>query len=206
MRARLTKELENRSDLLAIFDLIEENSRVIDLGCGEGVLLFHLKTQKNCSVCGVEISQEKILECVAKNVPVIHGDLDNGLDDYPDDSFDCVVLSQTLQAVARPDKLLKDMMRVGKKAYISLINIGYIRARLQLALEGRMPLTHSLPTPWYKTKNIHLCTILDFENLCAELGFLIEKRVPLGYRSHLLARLMPNIFAPTCVFVVSKRN
>ncbi|HPN83991.1 MAG TPA: methionine biosynthesis protein MetW, partial [Victivallales bacterium] len=119
MKNLLMKELEDRPDLLVIFDLIEKSSKVIDLGCGEGILLNHLRLQKGCSVCGIEYSQDKILECVGRGVPVIHGDLDDGLGDYPDDSFDCAVLSQTLQAVKRPDKLLKDMMRVGKKAYVS---------------------------------------------------------------------------------------
>ncbi len=204
MKMILRKELEDRPDLLAIFDLIEPSSKVIDLGCGEGILLNHLKLQKNCSVCGLEISQEKILECVARGVPVIHGDLDDGLEGYPDNAFDCVVLSQTLQAVRRPDKLLQDMMRVASRAYVSLINIGHVRARLQIAAGGTMPVTHSLPSQWFETKNIHLSTILDFRNLCSELGFAIDKTVPLGYRSHFLARLWPNLFAPTCVFVVSK--
>jgi len=204
MKALLTKELIDRPDLLVIFDLIENGSRVIDLGCGEGILLYHLKKQKNCSICGVEISQDKIIECVAKGVPVIHGNLDNGLSDYPDNSFDCVILSQTLQAVARPDKLLKDMMRVSKKSYISLINIGYIKARLQIAFSGKMPITKSLPTPWYKTKNIHLSTIRDFEILCRELGFKIEKRIPIS-RHTILSKIMPNLFSETCVFVISKK-
>ncbi|HPO89991.1 MAG TPA: methionine biosynthesis protein MetW [Victivallales bacterium] len=203
MKKLLTKELINRPDLIVIFDLIEEGSRVIDLGCGEGILLYHLKKQKNCSVCGVEISQDKIIECITRGIPVIHGNLDNGLNDYPENSFDCVILSQTLQAVARPDKLLKDMMRVSKKSYISLINIGYIGARVQIAFAGKMPITKSLPTPWYKTKNIHLSTIIDFEILCYELGFKIEKRIPISQYTF-LSKLMPNLFSEMCVFVISK--
>jgi methionine biosynthesis protein MetW len=206
MKNLLMKELEDRPDLLIIFSLITKKSKVLDLGCGKGILLDHLRFQKECRVCGIEVSQKKILECVERGVPVIHDDLDNGLNDYPENSFDCVVLSQTLQAVRRPDALLKDMMRVGHKAYVSLINIGHIRARLQLALKGIMPLTPSLPYQWFETKNIHLSTIRDFRKLCEQLDFTIEKTIPLGYRSHFLARLWPNIFAPTCVFVISRKT
>jgi methionine biosynthesis protein MetW len=204
MKNLLKKELENRPDLLVIFDLIPEKSRIIDLGCGEGILLYHLIRQKKCYGCGVELTQEKIIECVARGVPVIHEDIDKGLNDYSDQCFDYVILSQTLQAVKRPDLLLKNMLRVGRKAVISFINIGHIRSRLQLAVGGVMPVTASLPYKWFETANIHLSTICDFRNICVSLGLKIEKEFPLGYRSHLLAELWPNIFASNCVFIVSK--
>ena len=148
------------------------------------------------------MSHAKILECVKKGVPVLHGNLNDGLSEFSDKSFDFVVLSQTIQAVQRPDELIEDMMRVGRKGLISFMNIGYLGARLQLAFKGRMPVTRTLPDSWYDTPNIHLGTIKDFRNLCKKKNIKITKEIPFGERSNLLASCCPNLFAPTCVFVI----
>lgn len=195
-------ELTLRPDLLIIADIITEGSSVLDLGCGNGALLHMLRSEKNIYGCGVEISQPKILECVKKGVPVLHSNLNDGLSEFSDNSFDFVVLSQTVQAVQRPDKLLEDMMRVGRKGLVSFMNIGYLPARLQLFFKGKMPVTKTLPHAWYNTPNIHLATICDFRDLCREKDLKIIKEIPFGERFNLLASSCPNLFAPTCVFVI----
>lgn len=196
------KELASRQDLLIISDLITSGSSVLDLGCGNGNLLHLLRCEKNIYGCGVEISQKKILECVKKGVPVLHGNLNDGLSEFSDNSFDFVVLSQTIQAVERPDKLMEDMMRVGSKGLVSFMNIGYLGARLQLAFKGKMPVTRSLPNHWYDTPNIHLATIKDFRELCKKKNIKITREIPFGESSNLLANCCSNLFAPTCVFVI----
>ena len=198
------QNLKNRPDLLIISEIIPEGASVLDLGCGNGNLLQILRKDKKSYACGVEISQAKILECVAKGAPVIHGDLNDGLNEFTDKSFDFVVLSQTIQAVNRPDQLLEDMIRVGNKVIISFLNIGYIKARCQLFFKGRMPVTKQLPDTWYNTPNIHLATIDDFRALCRQHGFRIIREIPFGYKCSLCAKLWPNIFAPTCVFVLEE--
>ena len=196
------QELTSRPDLLIIADIITEGASVLDLGCGNGNLLHMLRCEKNIYACGVEISQSKIIECVKKGVPVLHGDLNDGLSEFSDNSFDFVVLSQTVQAVKRPDKLLEDMMRVGRKGLVSFMNIGYLSARLQLTFKGRMPVTRTLPDTWYDTPNIHLATIRDFRDLCRKKNLKITKEIPFGEKFNLLANCYPNLFAPTCVFVI----
>ena len=196
--------LKNRRDLLIIADLITEGASVLDLGCGNGSLLHILREEKNIYACGVEISQEKILKCVNKGVPVIHSDLNDGLSEFSDDSFDFVVLSRTIQAVERPDRLLEDMKRVGRKIIISFLNIGYISARFQLFFRGRMPETKELPDAWYSTPNIHLATISDFRVLCREKQLKITREIPFGVSWNLPADIWPNMFAPMCVFVIEK--
>lgn len=203
MTQKIREKLSVRPDILVIADIIPPNSRILDLGCGDGSLLALLRKEKNVYGSGIEISQEKLLDCVSAGVPVVHGDLDKGLVELPDKSFDYVVLSQTLQAVARPDHLLEEMMRVGKKAIVSIINIGYYSARLQIMLQGRMPVTQNLPHYWYNTPNIHLGTICDFRNLCKEKNLNIVSEIPIGEaHEKMLAKLWPNLFAPTCVFVI----
>ena len=204
MSDRSRGELASRPDLLIIADLITEDSSVLDLGCGNGDLLHILRTEKNIYACGLEIMQERIIECVKKGVPVIHSDLNDGLSEFSDDSFDFVVLSQTMQSVERPDKLLIDMARVGKKIIVSFLNIGYFSARFQLTLLGRMPVTRKLPDPWYNTPNIHLATIADFRALCRKMNLKITREIPFGINWNLPARVWPNMFAPTCVFVLEK--
>jgi methionine biosynthesis protein MetW len=202
MPEQAKSRLAARPDLMEIFRMIPAESRVLDLGCGNGDLLLLLRAEKNVYGYGVEISQENILACVAAGVPVLHADLNQGLQDFPDDAFDYVVLSQTLQAVVRPDHLLGEMARVGRKVLISFINIGYWHARWQIAACGHMPVTATLPHQWHDTPNIHLGTIRDFRTLCRAQGRKICREVPLGVRARLAARLWPNLFSPTCVFEV----
>jgi len=204
MLKKAKKNLAKRQDLMIIADIIPPESKVLDLGCGNGDLIHVLKENKNIYACGVEISQDKILECVNKGVSVIHGDLNNGLSEFLDDSFDFVVLSQTIQAVQRPDKLLDDMMRVGKTSLVSFMNIGFWRARAQLFFRGKMPVTTTLPHCWYNTPNIHLATIKDFKKLCSEKQIKITKEIPFGENLNFAAQLFPNLFAPTCVFCIEK--
>ena len=159
MVEKLKQELAKRPDLLAIYKLIPHNARVLDLGCGDGIFLRLLKQEKEAKCLGLELCQESIIECIDNGVPVIHSDLDEGLKFVNNNSFDYVVLSETLQAVNRPDLLINEMLRVGKQGLISFINFGYLPSRIQLLLGGTMPETKTLPNPWYNTPNIHLATI-----------------------------------------------
>jgi methionine biosynthesis protein MetW len=148
------------------------------------------------------VSQENLLKCVRKGVPVIHADLDDGLGDFSDASFDFVILSRVIQAVHRPDILLSEMTKVGKRGIVSFLNIGYAPSRFQLTFRGRMPVTKTLPHAWYDTPNIHLATIKDFRVLCAEKGLRITKEIPFGPKFQFLARIWPNLLAPSCVFII----
>ncbi|GAB0056500.1 hypothetical protein SIID45300_00808 [Candidatus Magnetaquicoccaceae bacterium FCR-1] len=181
-----------RIDQAVIADLVSEGARVLDLGCGDGLLLEHLIRRKHAQGFGVEISHEGVHACIARGLPVYQGDIDQGLNDHHDDSFDYVILSHTLQAVHRPEYVLKEMLRVGKKIIVSFPNFGYWRVRLGLLLAGRMPRTRMLPYRWHNTPYIHLCTILDFEDLCAELDINILKRLPLASGKHPVRRTIQN--------------
>lgn len=192
-----------RDDLQIIVDLVAENSRILDLGCGDGTLLSILRKQKNIKGSGIELSQEQILRCVNKGVPVVQGDLNNGLDEFQDNSFDYIILSQTLQSVQRPDELVMDMTRKGKKVIISLINMGYYKNRYQLAIKGQMPVNKILPYKWYSTPNIHLGSIKDFINMCNELNINIIKKIPINKKENVLAQAWPNLCASICVFILS---
>jgi methionine biosynthesis protein MetW len=201
----LRKNLARRQDLVKISEIIPPDVRILDLGCGDGSLIKLLGEEKNVKGLGLEISEKKILECVSNGVPVVHADLDEGLREFTDKSFDFVVLSQTLQALERPDKALEEIIRVGHKGIISLINLGYFKARLQLTFNGQMPITKTLPMKWYNTENTHLSTIWDFKSLCKERNISILEEIPLGHKSNTLANLWPNIFAPMCVFIIGRQ-
>ena len=193
-----------RSDLLEISTLVKEGSRVLDLGCGDGSLLAKLRDEKNIVGSGIELSQDKIIKCIEKGVPVVQSNLNKGLAQFNDKSFDYIILSQTLQSVERPDTLLNEMVRVGKKVIISVINMGYYQLRLQLLFKGKMPETKTLPHHWYNTPNTHLSTIKDFQLLCSFLGIEIITKIPLNEKKNRLASLCPNLFATTCVFKITK--
>lgn len=189
-----------------IIDLIEDGSRVMDLGCGEGDLLKALKMMKHVRAEGVDLSQEAIVACVAKGLfNIHHGNLDEGLADYQDKSVDYVILTNTLQVLHRPMFLIKEMARVGKKCIISFPNFGYWRVRFQLAFGGRLPKSPRLPYEWYDTPNIRLVTIPDFEDLCRAAGLRILKEIPLRTLNDgncRIVKTLPNLMADAAVFML----
>ncbi len=190
-----------RADLQLIPQWITPKSKVLDLGCGDGQLLSELQQKHQCKAYGLEIDHGSIVACMKKNVNVIQADLDNGLDNFEDSSFDTVIMTQSLQAMTYPDKLIKEMLRVGEEAIISFPNMGHWRSRWQL-LMGKMPVTKALPHTWYDTPNIHLCTLRDFEKTCKEMNITIIERVALNnmHRSNLLMRILPNLFAELVIY------
>lgn len=192
-----------RPDFALISEWIAPGARVLDLGCGEGTLLRHLRETRQVSGYGLEIDDANILQCLENCVDVIQSDLDAGLADFFDDnSFDYVVMTQTLQAMRRPDELLEEMMRVGREGIVTFPNMGHWKNRLQIAIGGHMPVSRALPYTWYDTPNIHLCTLQDFETLCAEKGYRILQRcvVDAGHRERRLAALRPNLFSEIAVY------
>jgi len=193
--------LLSRPDYAIIAEWIRPGSRVLDLGCGDGLLLGHLRRAKQVAGYGLEIDDEKITACIRSGINVIHTDLNQGLSEFDDDSFDYVVLSLTLQAMHRPDLLLTEMMRVGTEGIVTFPNFGYWRSRVQLAA-GRMPVTKSLPHQWYNTPNIHLCTLRDFEDLCRSLHIrTLERRaVDRAHKSSLGLRLLPNLLGEIALY------
>jgi len=164
-----------RPDLAIIADHVDPDSRVLDIGCGDGALLAALRDQRGCNVHGMEIDAENVADCVAKGLSVIQGDADKDLVFYPDDSFDYAILSQTLQTTKRPDMVLEELLRIGRRAFVSFPNFGHWRVRLSLLWGGRMPVTRLLPVAWYETPNIHHLTITDFRTLVAERGIKVEQ-------------------------------
>ncbi len=162
-----------RPDLAVIAAHVRPGSRVLDIGCGDGELMAVLG-QSGCDARGMEIDAELVERCVARGLSVVQGDADRDLVDYPDNAFDYAVLSQTLQTAARPDRMLEELLRVGRRAFVSFPNFAHWRTRRALLLEGRMPVTRHLPVSWYETRNIHHVTIADFRELLAEKGVRCE--------------------------------
>lgn len=196
-----------RPDFSIIADWIEPGSRVLDLGCGDGTLLAYLNQEKSVTGYGVEIDDDNITQCIKSGVNVIHMDLNEGLSEFDEDSFDYVVLSLTLQAMRRPDLILREMMRVGSEGIVTFPNFGNWKARLQLAFGGKMPVTKSMPNTWFNTPNIHLCTIRDFEQLCQDLGFeILESRaVTHAHKSGLGLGLFPNLLGQIALYRFRRR-
>ena len=170
----MSNAASTRADHEIIIHAVPQGARVLDVGCGDGVLLHRLKQERNAVVRGMELSQAGVNACVAKGLSVVQGDADLDLALYPDDSFDIVVLSRTIQATRRPEMVLKQMHRIGAKAVVSLPNFGFWQVRLSLFLRGRMPVTQGLPDSWHETENLHLCTLLDFDDLAKQSGFDLE--------------------------------
>jgi len=192
-----------RVDHAIISDWIKPNSRVLDLGCGDCALLRELRQSRNTTGYGLEIGIDKLAKCVEGGTPVIQANLDQGLSPWFEaQSFDYVIMTHTLQAMRHPEKLLQEMVHVGREAIVTFPNMGYWKNRLQFALGGRMPVTKTLPYGWFDTPNIHLCTVRDFEALCESLGLRILDRemVDSQQRSRPLMRMMPNLLAETAVY------
>ena len=198
-------DLNRRRDLEIIADLVNPGDRVLDLGCGDGQFLAHLHKERKAEVLGIEIDQDSVIRCIANGIPVIQADVDNGLDFAEDKSFDLVVLNHTLQEIRRPDLLLNNIVRAGKRAAVSVINFGHWNCRLQLACKGRMPRNAQIPYQWYNTPNIHFSTIDDFCELCRQLNITIVRQTPIASRFPRLTRMMPNLFAVGAVFVLEKK-
>lgn len=171
-----------RSDLRVIADMIEPGASVLDLGCGDGALLASLIAQKQIKGRGIELKPEKVRAAIARGVPVIQGDVNQDLGYYPDKSYDYVVLSQTLQAMQDPKAILKELMRIGNRAIVSVPNFGHWKVRADLLLRGRMPVTKTLTYQWFDTPNIHFCTITDLVLLCEAMQITIERRLCVDYR------------------------
>ncbi|MHC4593269.1 MAG: methionine biosynthesis protein MetW [Planctomycetota bacterium] len=191
-----------RLDYQMIEEYVEPGAKVLDLGCGDGALLEELISQKGIEGVGIEIDLKEVQKCVGRGVPVYHGDMLEGLAMFEDGRFDCVVLSQTLQQALRPDEVVKEMLRVGRRAVISFPNFGHWRVRLHLLLHGKMPVTDVLPYRWYDTPNIHLLTIRDFFALCNAQGLRIIDRTYLTPEYHRLPGILPNLLASMAIFIV----
>ncbi len=189
-----------RIDLEVVADLVPEEAKVLDLGCGDGTLLKLLVDRRRVIARGVEISDEGVRQCVAKGLAVDHADLDEGLDDYPDDSFDLVILSQTLQTVRKPDLVTKEMLRVARTGVVSFPNFGYWQVRWQLFAGGRMPKNDDLPYEWYDTPNIHLLTVADFHDFCVRRGISISRALYLDDGRQV--RFLPNLRAKIAIFEI----
>ncbi len=191
-----------RIDLRHICELVDQRSTVLDLGCGDGELMDLLIRERGVTARGVEISEAGVYHCIARGLSVHHGDLDEGLEDYPDRSFDYVILSQTLQAVHKPKLVLQEMLRVGRQGIVTFPNFAFWQHRMQLTLGGRMPKSSGLPYEWYDTPNIHLTTIQDFLDLCKAEGFSVVKAIYLsGDRQQ---HFFPNLLARTALFLIRK--
>jgi len=169
-----------KNEFKVIADLIEKDKKVLDVGCADGILMKFLKDNKNVNIRGLEISKEKVQECIAKGLTVIEGNAEKDLKQFPDKSFDYVILSQTLQAFLNPELVLNELLRVGKKVIITIPNFGYWKVRLHLLLKGTMPITKTLPDEWYNTPNLHMCTIKDFVHFVKSRNIKIFKSIALN--------------------------
>lgn len=197
-----------RTDLSIIAELIKPGARVLDLGCGDGELLAHLQATKNVNGYGLEIDPDNITTCINKGVNVIEQDLDAGLENFADQSFDMVVMTETLQSVKAPDRLLHEMLRIGEQCIVTFPNFAYWRCRAHLALRGRMPVSKHLPHSWYDTPNIHLCTFKDFEALCRAENFHIVERsmVDATHSTRPMINRFPNFFGAFAFYRLGKET
>lgn len=197
-----------RVDLEILQKWIAPDSRVLDLGCGDGALLERLRESLNVEGYGLEIDPERITACIARGVNVIETDINKGLAHFPDNSFDTVVMTNSLQALKRPDLTIDEMLRIGKECVVTFPNFGALRTRLYLAARGRMPVTKQLSYQWYDTPNIHFCTVRDFEALCREKTIRILDRATVASTAieRQLSGIWPNLFAETAIYHLSKHQ
>ena len=197
-----------KNDFKVIADLIEKDKRVLEVGCSDGTLMKFLKENKNINIRGLEISKTKVQKCIEKGLTVIEGNAEKDLKQFPDKSFDYVVLSQTLQAFLKPELVLNELLRVGKKAIVTIPNFGYWKVRLHLLFKGTMPITKTLPNEWHNTPNLHMCSIKDFVQFAKSRNFKIFKSLALNNQNISLindANLgIKNLFSDLGIFLIEK--
>ena len=191
----------NSPDHRVILEWVGKGASVLDLGCGGGDLLYLLIKEKEVRGHGIEINVQEIYKCVAKGLNILHGDIENGLADYKDQSFDYVILNQSLQQIRQVDRVLLDALRVGKRVIVGFPNFAYYRSRLQILFDGRTPVNAALPYQWYETPNLHFLSVLDFVQYCRKKNIAIEKNAFLG--ANRWAHLFPNVLARTGIFLIS---
>jgi methionine biosynthesis protein MetW len=198
-----------RPDWHIVEQWITPKSRVLDLGCGDGALLSHLIERRQVSAVGLELDDDKVASGIERGLNIIQEDLDSGISDwFAPMSFDFVIMSQTIQAMRHPERLLADMLTIAREGIVTFPNMGYWRNRVQLGLLGHMPINRALPNPWYNTPNIHLCTLSDFESLCQELGIQILDRavVDSAHRESTLLRAFPNWFGEHAIYRIQRKT
>jgi methionine biosynthesis protein MetW len=197
-----------KNEFKVIADLIEKNKKVLDVGCADGTLMKFLKDNKNINIRGLEISKKKVQECIAKGLTVIEGNAEKDLKQFPNKSFDYVVLSQTLQAFLNPELVLNELLRVGEKAIITIPNFGYWKVRLHLLFKGTMPITKTLPDEWHNTPNLHMCTIKDFVHFVKSRNIKIFKSIALNKLNASLINKknlgIKNLSADLGIFLIEK--
>ena len=197
-----------KNEFQVIAELIENDKKVLDVGCGDGILMDFLKKNKNTNIRGLEISKSKVQECIAKGLTVIEGNAEKDLKQFPDKSFDYVVLSQTLQAFLDPELVIKELLRVGKKAIVTIPNFGYWKVRLHLLLKGTMPITKRLPDEWYNTPNVHMCSIKDFFHFVKSKDIKIFKSLAVSNQNVSIIKdgnlPIKNLVADLGIFLIEK--
>jgi methionine biosynthesis protein MetW len=191
-----------RLDHRIICDIVEPGSHVLDLGCGDGSLMLLLEEMKGAKTQGIEVSDDKIYECVARGGSVFHGNIDTGLAEYPDKSFDYIILNQSLQEVVKIDFVLDEALRVGRNVIVGFSNFAHYKARMDIFFRGRVPVTKSLPNQWHQTPNLHFLSIKDFERYCSSKNINVLRKIHLGVSGPV--RLLPNLFALNAIFVISR--
>ena len=200
------KDLKMKKEFKVIADLLPNNTRVLDVGCGDGSLMSLLNEEKQIEVRGLELNQENVQECIHKGLPVIQGNAETELHQFPDKSFDYVVLSQTLQAFYEPEKVLRNLLRIGKSVVISIPNFGFWKVRIKLLFFGEMPVTKTLPNTWYNTPNLHMCTIKDLFNFCDEKKIIIKKVVGVNENKTSIIKKsnleIKNLFSKVGIFLI----